>query len=182
MPAGPDSFRLHSALEADASVAFIDFEASGLGPGSWPIEVGWGRFGGDAASLLIAPAADWPMEAWDPNAERLHGLTVATLRARGASAETACAQLNEALAGLDVFSDAPDYDGRWLETLYRAAGVRPSFQICDIRDLILPIAPLDLIPEIMSQAEALQPHTHRAAQDVRNLQTIYSLCRAACAQ
>ena len=47
-------------------LVFIDFEASGLGPGTWPIEVGlaWIENGGVRTwSSLIRPEADWDPDA-----------------------------------------------------------------------------------------------------------------------
>ena len=45
-PSGPPP-----SLEEGLGVAFIDVEASGLGPYSWPIEVGWGFHGYQPTSI-----------------------------------------------------------------------------------------------------------------------------------
>ena len=99
-------------------IAFIDLEASGLGPNSWPIEVGWCFSDGKPEALLISPADDWGDEAWDRQAEALHGIAQATLRKKGHEIAKVCDQLNRALIDVDVFSDAPDWDGFWLYRLF----------------------------------------------------------------
>ena len=78
-------------------IAFIDFEASGLGPFSWPIEVGWSFDDGVTDSVLISPAPDWPMTAWDPKAERLHGITPRMLADLGLDPAETCERLDAAL-------------------------------------------------------------------------------------
>ncbi len=66
------------------AIAFLDFEASGLGPDSYPIEVAWGFFGIETTfSYLIRPAEHWT--DWDPVAEDLHELSRATLFEAGAT-------------------------------------------------------------------------------------------------
>jgi len=57
-------------------IGFLDVEASGLGPDSFPIEIGWAILGGPAGSVLIKPAPDWSQDAWDETAEDLHGSLV----------------------------------------------------------------------------------------------------------
>ncbi|MEM6850299.1 MAG: hypothetical protein AAF527_01165 [Pseudomonadota bacterium] len=158
-------------------IGFLDFEASGLGARSWPIEVGWARFGGAASSLLIAPEPGWTVEAWDPRAEALHGLSRKTLKARGLEPADVCARLNVELSGFTVVSDAPDYDAHWLATLYRAAGQRPTFLIVDLLDAIARFGGGAALSDAIAEADRRQPHTHRAAQDVRNLQLIFDVCR-----
>ena len=178
--AGGQRSSAESGAQADGGpIGFIDFEASGLGARSWPIEVGWGLPDRDPDSVLITPDPRWPMEAWDPNAQALHGLTPDQLREFGVSPREACRRLDAALAGRHVYSDAPDYDATWLGVLYQTAAMRPSFRICDMRDLIAALAPLDALSDILEKADRLEPHTHRAAQDVRNLQAIHSLSVAA---
>ncbi|MEL7487927.1 MAG: hypothetical protein AAGJ87_12000, partial [Pseudomonadota bacterium] len=90
--------------------AFIDLEASGLNARSWPIEVGWAFETGDATSMLIAPHDRWPEDAWETTAAALHGLEIENLRQEGLEARDVCAALNDALGGVEVYSDAPEWD------------------------------------------------------------------------
>ena len=155
-------------------VAFVDVEASGLGPYSWPIEVGWGFHGHEPRAVLVRPHEGWSMQAWEKPAESLHRISPHELVAAGRTALDVALGLNAALADADVYSDAPDYDSFWLYRLYDAAGVRPSYQLRDLGDLLRPLwdgAPDDLV----RRAGRAAPHTHRAADDVRHLQTMYEI-------
>ncbi|MCW3783012.1 3'-5' exonuclease [Defluviimonas salinarum] len=64
-------------------IAFIDFEASGLSAGSWPIEVGLSRFGDGTGittwSSLVRPEPDWSLDDWSKAAEGVHGLSLGSL-------------------------------------------------------------------------------------------------------
>ncbi|MEM8771944.1 MAG: hypothetical protein AAGD92_09885 [Pseudomonadota bacterium] len=157
-----------------AAIAFLDLEASGLGAGSWPIEVGWCFEQGAPETLLIAPDASWSDAAWDPQAEALHGLTLEKLRAKGASPEAVCKRINAAIGDALVYSDAPDWDGFWLYRLFGSAKVRQRFNLLDFSDL-LTACPADQINAARAKADALAPHQHRAAADVRHMRMIYRL-------
>lgn len=59
----------------------MDFEASALTLDSYPIEVGVAIATTPSSSIetwssLIAPAPDWDLAShWDPDAERIHGIS-----------------------------------------------------------------------------------------------------------
>ena len=114
---------LDSDRDRDGAIAFVDVEASGLGPYSWPIEVGWAFHGEAPRSVLIRPAEGWPMQAWEKSAESLHRIAPDQLLAEGRDALDVALGLNAALGRATVYSDAPDYDSFWLFRLYTAAGV-----------------------------------------------------------
>lgn len=159
---------------ADTAIAFVDVEASGLGPHSWPIEVGWGFTGSDPRAILIKPADNWSMNAWEKPAEKLHGISPIQLVTEGKKPIEAALVLNAALGGATVYSDAPDYDSFWLFRLYDAAGIKPNYRLHDLGDLLRPIwtrEPKELVDLAMTTA----PHIHRAAADVRHLQQMYSI-------
>lgn len=156
------------------SAAYIDLEASGLGDKSWPIEIGWARNGEEPDSLLIRPSKDWSFEAWDPKAETLHGLSVNTLNDSGLDVVAACKKINDALAGTTVYSDAPDWDGYWLYRLHIAAHMRQSFKLAHFAELMPPISLTDKLM-LVAKTNALAPHTHRAADDVRHMQVLHAL-------
>ncbi|MCI5043722.1 MAG: hypothetical protein MRY72_03405 [Aquisalinus sp.] len=155
-------------------IAFIDLEASGLGPKSWPIEVGWGFHGWPARSMLVKPHASWSLEAWEKTAEELHRISPDTLVRQGTAPLEVALVLNAAFANADVYSDAPSFDGFWLYRLYEAAGVRANFRLHNIASLISTVT--DATPEdLFAKANEQEPHTHRAEQDVRQLQLVYEL-------
>jgi DNA polymerase III epsilon subunit-like protein len=165
---------LASRPSAPQRIAFIDFEASGLGPFSWPIEVGWSFEDGVTNSVLICPSPQWPMEAWDAKAERLHGITPRMLADLGADAAEACKRLDAALAGRMVYSDAPDWDSFWMLRLYQAAARRCDIRLHDFARLMPPLSEPDKA-RLLQQADRLAPRRHRAAEDALHLHMIYRL-------
>ncbi len=160
-------------MDGANGVAFLDFEASGLGPRSWPVEVGWAIVGGEVDAALIRPAPDWRADAWDPAAERLHGLSRETLVRDGKAPEAACAQLEAALDGCaKIFADAPAWDEFWLHQLYAAVGRRPPFRLGDFGALMRPIA-AGREAEIFAAANSEAPRAHRAGADAAHLRAIF---------
>ncbi len=158
-------------------MAFIDFEASGLGPFSWPIEVGWALEDGLTDSLLISPAPSWSADAWDAKAERLHGISPRMLSELGVDAAEACKRLSEALAGRTVYSDAPDWDAFWMLRLFEAAGRRCDLRLQDFASAMPFLAPVSKA-RLIEQADRLAPRRHRAAEDAFHLYTVHRLANA----
>lgn len=158
-------------------IAFIDLEASGLGASSWPIEVGWCMAKGAAEARLIKPAPDWPLDAWDDNAETLHGISIDELARRGDRVEDVCIRLNDALKGLRVYSDAPDWDGFWLFRLFSAADMPQEFSLIDFGKIFSGMARRD-IDALIAIAAKTAPHRHRAREDVMHMRTVFELVRA----
>ncbi len=90
------------------------------------------RQGGEivSAAHLVRPAPEWKIrEAWNLKAERLHGISLAQLLAHGAPAHAVANDMNDRLAGLELFSDESAYDRRWLGQLFKVAGVEPTFTV-----------------------------------------------------
>ncbi len=109
---------------------FIDFEASGFGEDSYPIEVAWNSAGGAVESYLINCdcIADWTY--WDPAAERdAHQISQDHLERLGDPPSVVANRMNERLAGLVLYSDAPDFDGLWLSRLFEAVDLTPVFKL-----------------------------------------------------
>ena len=106
-------------------IAFLDFEASSLGSGSFPIEVGWAVDGGEAETHLIQPAPGWT--GWSAASERLHGIPQARLLAEGEPHGDVARRVAAALGGegMAVASDNPEFEQFWLERL-TAAAWRPT--------------------------------------------------------
>ncbi|MBB3348380.1 transcriptional regulator [Sphingomonas sp. BK069] len=99
---------------------FLDFEASSLADRSYPVEVAWVFQDGRGESHLIAPAPGWT--DWDEAAERIHGISRATLEAEGEPHDVVAERMVEVLSEHDLFASAPSWDGKWLSVLLRAAG------------------------------------------------------------
>jgi len=156
--------------------AFIDFEASGLGARSWPIEIGWAFEDGVGESLLVSPAPDWSMDEWNPRAEKLHGISPKMLSDLGVSAESACDRAISALADCAVYSDAPDWDSFWMMRLFDAAGRNCPIRILEFSTLMPPITSAQKA-ELIAQADRQAPRRHRAGEDVLHLLTLYRLSK-----
>ncbi|WP_336367762.1 3'-5' exonuclease [Marinobacter sp. C2H3] len=114
--------------------AFIDFEASSLDLiASYPIEVGICMPDGELHSWLICPHVLW--QDWSESAEQIHGISRARLQAEGTEVRDVAHQLNRLLPE-QVYCDAWTFDSFWLHRLYKAAGVRPEFQLESISMLL----------------------------------------------
>jgi len=143
----------------------FDVEASGLSPESYPIEIAWqdsenpSRFD----SFLIKPATSWAH--WDTYAETdIHHISREMLELDGISIEAACNRLNTRLSGMTIYSDAIDYDHRWVERLFKGAEITQQFYCESIYSAI------DNLPfqwdESATEREVVK---HRALDDVRQI-------------
>jgi hypothetical protein len=167
-----------------STIAFVDCEASGLGPDSYPIEIGWcladsGMTG--SGSCLIVPAPSWT--SWDPEAERVHQISRYVLQAGGVSVSRAADALSKATHGRALFADS-SHDSGWVGRLFDAAGRQPpivnSFdRLLDavvrpdpgskvdplMRELTRADLQGKLIDAAYAYADWCAPKTHRAARD-----------------
>ena len=104
---------------------FIDFEASGIAPDSYPIEVAVVS-SETSFSSLIAPARYWTH--WSFDAQDIHGLSQDQLHQEGDTAVSVARNMNQLFSGLVLCSDSPQ-DGFWLDVLYEAADLIPTFEL-----------------------------------------------------
>lgn len=114
-------------------IATIDFEASAIGAGSYPIEVGvcvWRAPGEPIGgwSTLIQPTAEWERDG-ESNAVSagIHRISRADL-ATGMTPTDAVTALNALLANVG-WCDGGAYDLDWARTLARASRVRATFRV-----------------------------------------------------
>ena len=158
---------------------FLDFEASSLGDDSYPIEVGWVFEDGREESHLIRPAPDWT--DWDDGAQAIHGIARTKLVAEGEPHDAVARRVLDELGPHTVYVSAPSWDGKWLSTLFRAAGLpRHSLRLRDTesareeaaRAALAPVVPADqlaaaaenvIVLAELRRAEA--PVAHRALAD-----------------
>lgn len=152
---------------------FIDLEASGLGTGSYPIEVGVALASGETRCTLVCPAKDW--QHWDDSAEHLHGITRDTLLLNGRSPLKVAILLNEWLGDAVVYSDAWGNDACWLARLFDEAGMQQRFKVEAVTS-ILSEAQMDLWAYAKELAERnLFLKRHRASNDALILQFTHQL-------
>lgn len=111
---------------------FVDFVASGIAPDSYPIEIAVvsAEFEYQA---LIRPVYYWTH--WSFDAQDMHGISREALLAGGLEPGVIAAQLNATFIGAKLCSDSPQ-DGFWLETLYDAAGIEPSFELLPLESFV----------------------------------------------
>ena len=161
-------------------IVFVDFEASSLGKGGFPIEVGWAADDGSEESHLIRPAPGW--EEWSAEAERVHGIALERLLREGAPHEVVARRMVDVLTGHDLYASAPSWDGQWLSRLLRAAGLpRHALRLRDTEEAhqLVALAALegasvpvgirrDLLEDILGAVRRTaeeEPPAHRALED-----------------
>ena len=114
--------------------AMISIEGSGMGPDSYPVEVGFVLPDGSSRCALIRPLAHWTH--WDDLAEHSHAVPRAMAVKLGRDSTQVASLLNSALAGQIVYCDGPAVDPTWLRVLFEAAGTVASFELHDFRELL----------------------------------------------
>jgi hypothetical protein len=146
----------------------LDIEASGFGLGSYPIEVGVVMADGRSWCSLVRPEPSW--QHWDPNAATVHKITREQLLDHGRNAREIAQLLNERLLGMVVYSDAWAHDYTWLNKLYEAAGMHPSYRLENLRALLSDDEAARWHDLKLSIAGTLPWARHRASNDARLLQ------------
>lgn len=138
---------------------FIDFEASGIAPNSYPIEVAV-VFPDGEYQALIQPATYW--DHWSYDAQDMHQITREQLVNEGTPAIQVAQRMNELFDGKILCSDNPA-DCFWLDVLYEAAGIEATFEVKPIEVFIG--------REAATEALTLRPpfRVHRALGDTRAL-------------
>ncbi len=154
-------------------ITTIDIEASGLGRGSYPIEIGVAMADGSGRCMLIRPHPDW--QHWDPQAEALHGISRSVIARYGTAIDEAARRLNQWLAGETVYSDAWGNDSSWLALLFEYAGLSQHFKLQSLRHLLSEAQVAAWHPTRAAVEAELAFSRHRASNDARVLQQTY--CR-----
>lgn len=112
-------------------VLTIDVEASGLGPGTFPIEIALCDVAtGETQSWLIRPTKEWLdpiLWHWSKASAEVHGIALDDLLADGVPVDDVADELDEFVDGATVVSTDQVADATWIQTLYAAArrGVSP---------------------------------------------------------
>lgn len=135
---------------------FIDFEASGIAPDSYPIEVAVVYPGGEYQSL-IQPARYW--DHWSYDAQDMHGLSREQLIAEGTSPLGVAQAMNQLFDGKVLCSDNPA-DCYWLDVLYEAAGIEAAFEVKPLESFVGREAASEILKRLPLR------RGHRALQDV----------------
>lgn len=149
----------------------IDIEASGFGSRSYPIEIGVVKANGDRYCALIEPAPEW--DHWSDSAQQIHGISRCLIESRGRKPRDICLELNQFLGEITTYSDAWTHDSPWLNRLFFAARINPSFHLSPI-EIIATEAQLLLWDRTKKQLEKrLDIKRHRASGDAYLIQQTF---------
>ncbi|MDM9589495.1 hypothetical protein QUC26_17215 [Pseudomonas asiatica] len=113
---------------------YVDFEASGIAPDSYPIEIAVVHPAGEYQTL-INPVRYW--DHWSYDAQDMHQISRDQLMSDGKPAVTVAQELNEIFSGQCLVSDAAE-DSYWVEALYDAAELNPTFTVATIEQMVGP--------------------------------------------
>jgi hypothetical protein len=165
-----------SPTDALLAPAVMDIEASGFGQDSYPIEVGFVLPNGETFCSLIRPAPGWTH--WDDAAERLHHISREAVRLHGRDVREVAQVLNDRLHGLTLYCDGWAHDYVWLNVLFEAAGLSPSFKLDNLRALLSEreAAFWGIVKKQVATEMRLQ--RHRASSDAKVLQSTLMRLRA----
>jgi len=153
----------------------LDFEASGFGNDSYPIEVGVVLGTGQKYCALIQPAGNWVY--WDEQAEKVHGLSRDTLLNYGKPIRQVAVELNEFLVDRTVYCDGWVVDKPWLSRLYYQSGMQPSFYLSAL-ELILKETQMEIWSQTKYQViQEFAMQRHRASTDALIIQETYARTR-----
>jgi hypothetical protein len=163
---------------------FLDFEASSLSSGSYPIEVAWNLADASIESYLISPAGIERWTDWSSHSQKVHGISREELLAEGKSPEWVCRRMNDQLKGQCVYTDNPTFDGMWLAELFSTARVRVKFSLGLIDELLFArvypnpasrAAAMERILQMKAEARERAGGQHRARLDVQYLLELYAI-------
>jgi len=147
-------------------VWIIDFEASGIHPDSYPIELGMMNYTtGETYEFLIRPKEVWTY--WDANAEMLHGISQERLMQEGLPIREVAQQVSLILNGAPAYSDASDYDGFWMELLFDDELYLPVPEVISVFYLVPPDS-----AETLYRALRNTSRPHRALADVKVIASV----------
>jgi hypothetical protein len=156
----------------------IDFEASSLHHGSYPLEFGYCDLNMNSGGFLIRPEPEWT--DWSVAAQNTHSIPRELLFAIGIPAREAAERVNYMTAdGKTFLCDGGASDQRWYEVLFRATDIVPEIMTLRDFDLRLNVAAslhedlgdelgdLDVLCEMRDRGILSSPH--RAEPDARAL-------------
>jgi hypothetical protein len=104
-----------------AKLYFLDFEASSLNDGSFPIEIAWVDASGQGESYLIKPQPYWT--DWSMASQGIHHISRSQLDEKGTPARKVAKRASEVLQTAIICSDNPAFDEHWLSLLLSVNGI-----------------------------------------------------------
>ena len=153
------------------SMYIIDFEASGLGKASYPIEVAWGDGRHPITSFLLNPECMDGWTDWDPRSIEFHGIPRDKLIKKGEDPKRIAEIMVKELAGKILYSDEPRYDNMWKDRLLKDSGYDPGLiRIKNLKyflnKMIKATSPKMKFTDLLEEFSAKTKTPHRAGPDV----------------
>jgi len=153
----------------------IDFEASGLGASSYPIQVAVILSDGDTYDSYILPHDDWTFHGeWCYEAEKIHNIPANTLRDIGRPLITVAQELNDFLGNQTVYCDGGVHDLQWCDTLFWKAGITRTFKIDKVRAVMREGVNYHYQKNL--SVKELNLKEHDALNDVKIIQRTVDIC------
>ncbi|MEG0869223.1 MAG: hypothetical protein RSG77_19585 [Hafnia sp.] len=140
---------------------FIDIESSGLGDGSYPIEVGVAMPDGNF-EMLIQPVEKWTY--WNSKSQKVHGISRNDLKKHGRPAAEVAAKMNELFKGKVLWCDSK-FDVWWSTLLFDATGIEQEFQVKRMDKSL----PQELWERLLVELPIGEQVKHRALEDALDL-------------
>ena len=162
-------------MNSEINPSVIDFEASGFGAESYPVEVGIITSTGERYCSMIRPHEKWRF--WDNNAEAMHGISRELLEKKGRPIVEVCHELNAFANNSVLYSDAWVHDKPWLIKLFEYGAVEVEFTLSPIESIVTE-QQLEIWDEVKQQiTHKLDFIRHRASNDALIIQQTFQETR-----
>lgn len=149
----------------------IDVEASGLGKGSYPIEIGIVLESGERYCSLILPEEDWTH--WDEKAAQVHNISRKTLRLYGKPVDEVATELNTLFHRKTLYTDGWVVDKPWLTLLFHRAKKQMAFYVSPL-EIMLSEEQMSIWDDVKKEViQEMNLTRHRATNDARIIQETY---------
>lgn len=174
---------------------FTDIEASSLGVGSFPIEIGWASVDMVPNHFLIKPHEKWTKRFWNPESEKIHNISWEQLMDEGIDPNEAAERILDAFRNKLIVSDSPFYEAKWFLRLFETLGIDGKFVRRDpvnrVMTSIIDIygawgeaikadgtgrwKKLEDVMDATDRVMEIFPHTHRASDDAIQLAASFKI-------
>lgn len=162
---------LGTRLPKPGELVFVDLEASGLGPETWPIEIGLACILADGTvhseASLIRPDPTWREDKWAATSAAVHGIPRQALDDAPSAPEVAQWAMDW-IGSRRAVSDAAEFDGLWLGRLLTTLDPAPRLPWIDFDQVVASSFDRRGINRVYRALDLL-PAPHRAGPDAMRL-------------
>jgi hypothetical protein len=159
------------SLDIYKNIVFLDCEASGLDPNSYPIEIGFAWINGLTENYLVKPSDNWKSnKTWNPESEKIHKISMDTLLKDGSDGRKVALWVKEIFSKNLIFSDNPAYEAMWIKTLFEEYYIHSDIKILNSNQLVNFVfnkinKNWDDFRDLKEKVNEKFPYTHRASED-----------------